>query len=141
MTARRRRGRSDRGSAVVEVTIAAPALVLILGFAIFVGRMGSVTGDVEQAARDAARAASLRSTPALAQSEATAAASLSLSGGDTRCASVAVSVSPGLARGGAVTARVTCTISLASVLPLVPGSRQVVGEATVPIDLYRAGDP
>lgn len=126
---------------MVEVTIAVPTMLLILGFAVFVGRMGSVATDVEQAARDAARAASLRSTPALAQRDADAAATRSLNSSDVRCAEVDVSVSSGLERGGSVTARVACTISLAWVLPLTPGQRTVVGEATVPIDLYRAGDP
>ena len=54
----------ERGSAPTEVALVAPVLIALMLFVVFVGRLTSTQLDVTAAARDGARAASLRSTPA-----------------------------------------------------------------------------
>jgi len=52
--------RSERGSVSVEVAVIAPAFVLLLLLVVFAGKVSEADGNVERAAAEGARAASLR---------------------------------------------------------------------------------
>lgn len=66
---RRRRpgGWFQRGSMTVELVLLAPLLLVLLLFLVLAGRVVEAHDQVDGAARDAARAASLARTPAAAQ--------------------------------------------------------------------------
>ncbi len=53
----------ERGSAAVELVLATPVLVALMLLAVAGGRLASARGEVDAAARDAARAASIGRTP------------------------------------------------------------------------------
>jgi Flp pilus assembly protein TadG len=52
-------GRGDRGSMTVEFVVLAPLLIAMLLFLVFAGRVVEAHGQVDGAARDAARVASV----------------------------------------------------------------------------------
>lgn len=123
----------DRGSMAVEVVILTPVLVAFFLLVVAFGRYVAVRGDVEAAARDAARAASLERTAGAAQAAANAAVAAVTPGG---CRGVALS--GGFVAGGTVTARVTCSVPLGDLgLPGLPGAVTVVGTSAAPLDVYR----
>ena len=78
--------RDERGSITVELAILAPALLLLLGLLVFAGRVETSSASVEQAARAAARDASLARTADAARATAQAAAARELAGSD--CVSI-----------------------------------------------------
>jgi Flp pilus assembly protein TadG len=131
----------DRGSVTLELAILAPALLLLLGALVFAGRVETSSASVEQAARAAARDASLARTADAARSAALASAQRELAGSD--CASTDVVVDTAgfaapLGTTAAITVTVTCTVSLADLaIPGLPGSHALTGQATSPIDRYR----
>lgn len=55
----RRRTGGDRGSFALELAVTAPALLLVVAFVISVGRVTEGRAQVQGAARDAARAATI----------------------------------------------------------------------------------
>jgi Flp pilus assembly protein TadG len=133
----------DDGSVTLELAIVTPALLLILLLVIAAGRLSSAHGQTEEAARDAARAASLARDSSSAQANAEAAARASLADQHLSCASLSVSIngnydSPA-GTPAAVTATVGCQVALSDLAPLpVPGSRQVTASYTSVLDTYRA---
>jgi Flp pilus assembly protein TadG len=137
--------RRDResGSATVELALLAPGLLLLVGLLIFGGRNALAAGAVEQAAVDAARAASLARTGPDAQAAAHAAADRATADQGLACQSVTVQVdtsgfdtAPG--QDGRVTAAVACTLRLSDLgLPGLPGTKTVSGSAVSVIDTYR----
>ncbi|MCP4968703.1 MAG: pilus assembly protein, partial [bacterium] len=61
MTAKiRRRLRAEQGSASIELIIMTPVIVILVGLALFTGRVATIKQDVISASRDSARAASAR---------------------------------------------------------------------------------
>jgi Flp pilus assembly protein TadG len=131
--------RDERGSAAVEIVLVAPLLVALLLFVAGLGRMATARGQVEGAAREAARAASLeRSLPAAA-SAGQAAARATLAGEDITCARLAVAVDVTSYRpGGRVTARVECTASMAGLgMAGFPGHRSFTATSVAPIERWR----
>src|SRR3546814_18249382 len=72
----------ERGSIAVEVAVIAPALVFLMLLVVYAGKVSEADGNVERAASDAARAASLRQHPgdAAADSQTTAAPNLAAAG-------------------------------------------------------------
>jgi Flp pilus assembly protein TadG len=119
----------------VEVVLMTPVLVAFLLLVISFGRYVAVRGDVESAARDAVRAASLErsSSSAVQAARTTAAASLV---GHARCASAMLSGS--FSAGGTVTATLTCSVPLSDLGLLgLPGSVSVKASSSAPLDLYR----
>lgn len=123
----------DKGSMAVEVVILTPLLVAFFLLVVAFGRFVAVRGDVEAAARDAVRAASLERTAGDAQAAANAAVTSVLPSG---CQGVALS--GGFVAGGTITARVTCAVPFGDLgLPGLPGAVTVVGTSAAPIDVYR----
>jgi Flp pilus assembly protein TadG len=129
----------ERGSAATKLVLIAPILVALLLFVAVCGRLVMARGDVEAAARDAARAASTARDPATADASAQAAAAAAVGSGNASCERLAVDVDAGDWRpGGTVAVSVTCPLRLGDLALIhVPGVREVTGRATAPVDLYR----
>lgn len=131
----------EQGSLSAELVLVTPALVLLMLFVVFAGRLGSAAADVRQAAAEAARTASLHASPAAADAAArdTATANLAASGVD--CAATDITVdTAGLNPGGTVAVMVRCIVALDDVaLTGLPGSRTLQAEAVEVVDLYRGG--
>jgi Flp pilus assembly protein TadG len=135
--------RGDAGSVTLELSVLAPAVLILLVLVIVAGRLSIAHQEVDHAAQTAARAATLARDPATATSAATSAARRELDTGDLHCAAVRVRVDTSgfaiaVGRPASVTATVTCTVSLSGLaVPGIPGSRQVTATATSPLDTYR----
>jgi Flp pilus assembly protein TadG len=127
----------DRGSLSVELVLLTVPLVIIMLFVVALGRFSSARNQVDEAARDAARQASLyyRSSGE-ASREGVTMADQDLSG--MGCANRAVSVDTSALRpGGAVTVTVSCHVPLGDLVLLrVPGTRTVTATSTSVIDTY-----
>lgn len=136
----RRRPQGDRGSVTVELVVVAPVAVALLCLVALVGRTTGARGQVDGAARDAARAASIARNPAAAERAARQSADGSLSASGVRCARTDVSADVGsFGPGGQVTVRVSCDIELSDLgLIGLSGTRTIETSAVEPIDLYRA---
>ena len=134
----------EAGSATLELTVLAPALLLLLSLAILAGRVETTSAAVEQAAAASARDASLARSPAAARAAATSAAKASLTSQGLDCRSLDVDVDTTgfqVAAGTASVVRVTVAyvVPLADLaVPGVPGSRSVHASMTSPLDTYRA---
>lgn len=136
-----RRGSGDEsGAAAIELTLLAPALLVILLFVVGLARMANASQQVESVAADAARAVSLQRDVGASGSVAREAARRSLGQAGLSCVSLSVSVDATDYRpGGAVRVAVSCTASLGDVaIAGFPGRRQFDATATVPIESYRA---
>ena len=57
----------ERGTASAELVVLVIPIMVLVGFAVFVGRYSATNQEVTSAARDAARAAAVRGSPAGAQ--------------------------------------------------------------------------
>ncbi|NEE01172.1 TadE/TadG family type IV pilus assembly protein [Phytoactinopolyspora halotolerans] len=140
----RRRGRPghDRGSATVEFAVGAPALLLIVAVLALAGRVTGDANAVEQAAADAARAASLARSPAAAVSAAYETATMALADRGTTCRSTTIDVDTAgfhapAGEHATVSVTITCPIQVMD-LP-IPGmtARTATKTAISPIDTYR----
>lgn len=127
----------QEGSIAVELVILTPLLLVLLMFVVGLGRIAHTSGEVDGAAADAARSASLSRTPAAAQEAGERAARAHLDGGSCRSLDVEIDTTR-LRPGGIVTASVRCTASLAGLgLAGFPGARTFTATASAPIDTYR----
>jgi Flp pilus assembly protein TadG len=135
--------RDDEGNAVTETVLLVPVLLLVALFVVFVGRITSTNHDIDAAARDAARAASIESTPDAATAAAQDTATAALAGQHVRCNKLDVAVdTTAFTAGGNVAVSIRCTVSLADVAGLpVPGSATLHSRAVEVIDRYRGGLP
>ena len=135
--------RGERGSVSVELALLAPALLVLLSFAVWAGRTQVADNAVQEAARAAAREASLSPDAATAAASATTQAQRTLSEQDLRCQDTAVDVDTAgfrtpIGQPGDVTVSVTCSVGLADLLaPGLPGSVTARATFTSPIDTYR----
>jgi Flp pilus assembly protein TadG len=132
-------GRPQAGSASVELVLITPVLVLLLLFVVAGGRVSSAQGEVEAAARDAARAAANARSPLAARQAGAGAARAALDVGTLTCRQLDVSIDVAAFRaGGTVRATVRCTAELSDLTGLgVPGARSVHATFTAPVDTYR----
>lgn len=134
---------TERGSVSVELALLAPALLLLLFFAVVAGRTQIADNAVEDAARTAAREASLARDATTATALAGDQARSSLDAQNLRCQRTTVDVDaagfqvpPGQA--GDVTVTLTCVVGMGDLLaPGLPGSVTVEATFTSPIDTYR----
>ncbi|MGF1662532.1 MAG: TadE/TadG family type IV pilus assembly protein [Kineosporiaceae bacterium] len=138
MTDTREPGRSrphDTGSMAVELVLLAPLLVAFLMLVAAFARYVAVEGEVEAAAREAARAASLeRSAPAAAGAARTAAAATLPPGAD--CTAPVMGGS--FTEGGVVTVALVCRVDLSDLGLLgLPGSVAVDATSAAPLETYR----
>ena len=108
------------------------------------GRFGNLVGlqargDVDAAARDAARAAVNARSAAQAIDAGNDAARVALVEGGVTCRSLAVEIDTSAFRaGGVVRATVACTVELESLTGVaLPGSRTVTSSFLAPVDQFR----
>lgn len=136
------RVRDDSGSAPVELVIMTPLIVMLVGLALFTGRVGTTKQDVISASRDAARAAAARQFPGPATADGEAAAAQTLAARNVSCATLSVVIDTSrLTPGGSVTSTVSCVVNLADVTTLLalPGTVTIEASSTVVVDRYRGG--
>jgi len=129
----------ERGSAAAELVLVTPLLILLLLLAVAAGRLVQGRLDVDSAARQAARAASLARTPQAASAQATQVAQAALAGQSVSCDPGVVTPDLGdFVPGGEVTVTVTCTVRLSDLSLLhIPGSETITAAFTSPVDTYR----
>lgn len=123
--------RAERGSMTVEFVLFAPLLIALMLFLVLAGRVVEAHGQVDGAARDAARAASLAGSPGQAAVDAKAAVNADIRGG--WCQNVTVAgFTPG---STAVTVTLNCSLDL-TFLDL--GHMTITGSAIAPLDQFVA---
>jgi Flp pilus assembly protein TadG len=143
-TTRAGRHGNDDGSAALELVILAPVLLLLFGVLIAGARIRTAETSVEQAAGQAARAASLSRTSSQAHSAADDAARAVLARQGLTCTTSAVHVDTSGLRAAVgqratISVRVTCRVPLADLaIPGMPGTRQVEATAVSSLDTYRS---
>lgn len=118
----------------IEIVILTPVMFMFCLLIVAGGRLVQRQGEVDSAARDAARAGSLQRSFGAASSAAAAMAHASLpnSGCTTSLAG------SNFVAGGQVTATVACRVDLSDIgLPGLPGSVTVTGRSASPLDVYR----
>ena len=136
-------GGGERGSVSVELALLAPALLLLVSFAVVAGRSQIAENAVQDAARAAAREASLARDAPTAAALAGAQAEGTLTAQDLRCQRTTIEVDtagfqapPG--QPGDVSVSITCVVGMADLLaPGLPGSVTVEASFTSPVDAYR----
>lgn len=138
----RGRLRDERGSIAVEVAVIAPALLFLVLLVVYAGKVSEADGNVERAAAEGARAASLRQHPGNAATDARSAVEANLATAGVSCSTLeAIVDTSDFEPGGTVTVTVECTASMADVTLLgVPGTRTFTATATEVIDTYRGDD-
>lgn len=115
----------------VEFVLLAPLLIVLMLFLVLAGRVVEAHGQVDGAARDAARAASLARSLGQADVDARAAVNADIRGG--WCQNVTVNgFTPG---STAVTVTLNCSLDLAY---LGVGSVTINGSAIAPLDEFVA---
>jgi Flp pilus assembly protein TadG len=141
LSAARLRHRGDRGSLALELVILTPILVLFMAMLVALGRIVEAQGQVDGAARDAARAASIAGGTEVAEQDAVTAADSDLTG-DATCRtrpSVTFGGGTSLAPGGQVNIVVQCSVSLPALSFIGFSAKQVTGHASAPIDQFSVG--
>lgn len=132
------------GSIGLELALVTPVIFVLTGFVLGIGRIAEADGRVEAAARDAARAASLASNAAGAETAADVAGTATLLVDGLSCRDSVVDVvayaddgpGPGVDR---VTVLVRCTASLGDVaVPGLPGSTRLEATFSAPLDPFRS---
>jgi Flp pilus assembly protein TadG len=132
----------ERGSASVELAVAAPAFLALTALIVFAGRLEIASRVVENSAAAGARAASLQRSPPAARRAADEVVRRSFVDQQVQCAELAVVVDTGgfqipLGQPAVVRVRVSCQLRVTD-LPL-PGApeRLVSSIAVSPLDPYR----
>ncbi|MGV9596541.1 TadE/TadG family type IV pilus assembly protein [Streptosporangium sandarakinum] len=124
--------RGERGSLTAETVLLAPVFLLFLLLLVGAGRLVEAQGEVNGAARDAARAASVERSFADAESAAEQAARDSLSG---QCEPQVSLEGSRWEMGGRVRAAVTCSLDL-SFLGF-GAAKEIKGDSVVPLEEFR----
>ena len=136
----RRLRAEESGSVATELVLLTPLLILMLLFVVALGRTVSARMEVDGAAAQAARAASIARDPATATAMAHQAATTALGSDHVTCADLTVTTDTAdFTPGGQVAVTVTCTVDLADLVGLrLPASQSISSTSTAVIDLYRA---
>ena len=134
--------RNEHGSATAELVILTPLLILLLLFVVSLGRLAGARVDVDGAAAQAARAASIARSPAVAEASAQQTASSALRSQHITCAHLDVSVdTTDFVPGGSVAVTVSCAVNLSDLTGLhLPVTETVANRFVEPIDTYRSID-
>ena len=135
---------SERGGGpAVEAALLAVLFGLVIALAVAGGRLVEAESAADQAARAAARIASIQRDAAAAGQEARAAAETTLAAQGLACTRLAVTVDTSefarpLGQAGNVRADVACAMRWSDLaLPGAPGTRMVKASFTSPIDRFR----
>jgi Flp pilus assembly protein TadG len=132
----------ETGSAAIEMVMLAPALIVLMLLVVGMGRLSHGDQQIQVAAAQAARAASLQRGDAQAsETAANNAALATLAADHVTCAHsqtpVTIDPSSVIAPGGSLTVTLTCTTRLSDLfLAGFPGSHTWSATVTVPIDTY-----
>lgn len=128
--------RHDHGAISLELAILAVPALLVLSLLVGIGTFSAARLNVDAAAQDAARAATLERTAAAANIAAARAASTTFRNSNVRCSPLSIRTDVSNFRpGGSVTVRLSCpTGSRTLGLPL---RRTFTATATAPVDRYR----
>lgn len=132
----------ERGSATVELVILTPVLILFLLLYLGFGRITRAEQLVDDAAAQAARAATLNYLdPGQARAAAEQAATQALTAGGLACASDQITVQTGDDRpGGSITVHLACHADLSQAVAAgLPGSVTLTASSTSPVDVYVPG--
>jgi Flp pilus assembly protein TadG len=133
----------DGGAPSTQAAQLFPVLMLVLVAVIAGGRVSNAHDAADQAARAAARIASIQRDPTVAQAASTTAATTELSAQGLRCGAVTVNVdttglTTPLGQPSTVTATVSCQVSLSELaFPGIPGDRTLTASFTSPVDPNR----
>jgi Flp pilus assembly protein TadG len=132
--------REETGSVTAELVLLTPLLILLLLFVVSLGRLAGARLDVDGAAAQAARAASLARDPATATAIAQQTAAAALGSDDVTCAQLSVNTDTGqFMPGGSVAVTVTCSVSLSDLSGLrLPASQSISSRFVATIDQYRS---
>ena len=132
--------RDERGAVATELVLLTPLLILMLLFVVALGRLAGARINVDGAAAQAARAASIATTPAQATAAAQQAATAALGSDHVTCATLQVATDTArFAPGGSVTVTVTCAVALSDLSGLrLPVTEQVSSTAASVVDTYRS---
>jgi Flp pilus assembly protein TadG len=132
-------GRED-GAVATELVLLTPLLVVMLVFVVALGRLVSARIQVDGAAAQAARAASIARSPTAAAALARRTATDALSSDHVTCAALTVTTdTAGFAPGGQVAVTVTCAVALSDLVGLrLPPTEQITSTSTSVVDTYRA---
>lgn len=131
------RGR-ERGSMAIEVIILVPILFSLVMLIVAGGRLVQRQGQVDAAARDAVRAASMERSFAAARTAASQTANVTLGGQPCQAADLSGS---DFRAGGLVRVSLTCTVSYADLgLVGLPGQTTVTAVSTAPLDIFRRAE-
>ena len=132
--------RDESGSVTAELVLLTPLLILMLLFVVALGRLSGARLEVDGAAAQAARAASIARDPATAVAMATQTATAALGSDHVTCSQLTVSSDTAqFAPGGSVGVTVTCRVALSDLTGLrLPASESVTSRATAVIDTFRS---
>lgn len=132
--------RGDRGSVATEVTLVTPFLIMLLVFvAVLIHRGVDARLRLDDAAHQAARAASLQRSHAAAAAAAQSSAASALATARGLCQSLGVAATGAIVPGGVVTVTVSCVLDLRDAVLLgVPGQTRLSATASEPLDTYRS---
>jgi Flp pilus assembly protein TadG len=134
---------SDRGGVAVELTLLTPLLLLLLVFVVALGRLAEGRQQVDDAAAQAARAATVAASAGGADQTARQAAGASLASAGVTCARFSVTTdTSSFVPGGVVRVQVSCTVSLSGLSLLhLPGAETLTAVAASPVDRFRSVGP
>jgi Flp pilus assembly protein TadG len=131
----RLRGRSDAGLSTIEVVVLAPVIMLFVLVLVAFGLLVDGRGQIDGAARDAARAGSLQRSSVGAMRQARLAAAADL--GRTCTGAVTVrKLSTGFTPGGLFTVQVSCKVRGLDMLGLNVAT-DLAGRSSAPLDPFR----
>lgn len=131
--------KDERGAASVEMVLVTPILVVLMLLAVAGGRLASTRAEVDAAARDSARAASLARSPGVAERDGRAAAEATLADRGLSCSNLTVTIDTADFRpGGVVATTVACDVDLSDLTGLgLPGARTVSARFAETVDTFR----
>ncbi len=132
--------RAERGSVTAEAVLMTPVLVMLLVLlAVVVHRGVAARLRLDDAAHQAARAATLHRTSAAAATAARDTAGAALAQAGVVCRDVTTTLSGTLAPASAVSVQVRCTVDFGQAVLLgVPGGKTLVSSASEVVDTYRS---
>ena len=130
----------ESGAVAAELVLLTPLLIVLVLFVVALGRLASARLDVDGAAAQAARAASIATDPTSATAMANETATAALGADHVTCADLRVDTDTArFAPGGSVAVTVTCTVGLSDLTGLrLPAAESVTSTATSVVDTFRA---
>jgi Flp pilus assembly protein TadG len=136
-----RLGDDERGSVAAELTLLMPALLMLLLFVVFCGRLAEARLRLDDAAHQAARAATIARSPTQASTDARAAAQDSLAQAGVSCRQLAIDTQlAGFQPGATLSVRLTCHLDASDLALLsLPTTIEVSAHADSVIDRWRGG--